>query len=73
MTFGGGIFPVGVSGQPASLHTGRVPSMRFTTPGFFAAMDIPLRRGRDIRETDTASQPLVAVVSESFAPSILAR
>jgi putative ABC transport system permease protein len=71
MTFGGGIFPVGVSGQPASLHTGRVASMRFTTPGFFAAMDIPLRRGRDIRETDTASRPLVAVVSESFARQYL--
>jgi putative ABC transport system permease protein len=71
MTFGGGIFPVGVSGQPASLQTGRVASMRFATPEFFAAMGIPLRRGRDIRETDTASQPLVAVVSESFARQYL--
>ncbi len=71
MTFGGGIFPVGVPGQPAAMHTGRLASMRFTTAGFFVAMGIPMRRGRDVRETDTLSQPLVAVVSESFVSRYL--
>jgi predicted permease len=41
-------------------------SMRFVTPGFFAALGIPLHRGRDVSESDTIDQPFVAVVSESF-------
>jgi hypothetical protein len=36
------------------------------TPGYFAAMGIPQRLGRDVLETDTQRTPLVAVVSESF-------
>ena len=41
-------------------------SLRFVTPGFFDTLGIPLRRGRDVAETDTGQQPQVAVVSESF-------
>jgi hypothetical protein len=41
--------------------------MRYTTPGFFASMGIPMRMGRDFAETDDISRPGVAVVSESFA------
>jgi putative ABC transport system permease protein len=67
MTMGGGIFPVGLPGQPAMMTNGRVASMRFATPSYFATLGIPLRRGRDLQQTDTLSQPLVAVVSESFA------
>ena len=67
MTMGGGIFPVGLPGQPAMMTNGRIASMRFATPGYFATLGIPLRRGRDLQQTDTLSQPLVAVVSESFA------
>jgi hypothetical protein len=40
--------------------------MRFATPDYFAAMGIPLKRGRDISETDDLHQPMVAVVSQSF-------
>ncbi len=67
MTMGGGIFPVGLPGEPAALHTGRVASLRFATPGYFATLGIPLLRGRDVREADTLSQPPVMVVSQSFA------
>jgi putative ABC transport system permease protein len=67
MTMGGGIFPVGLPGQPAMMTNGRIASMRFATPGYFATLGIPLRRGRDLQQADTLSQPLVAVVSESFA------
>lgn len=67
MTMGGGIFPVGLQGEPAALHTGRVASMRYATPGFFATLGVPLRRGRDLGDNDTQKQPFVAVVSESFA------
>jgi len=67
MTMGGGIFPVGLPGQPAMMTNGRIASMRFATPSYFATLGIPVRRGRDLQQTDTLSQPLVAVVSESFA------
>ncbi len=58
MTMGGGIFPVGLPGQPAMMTNGRIASMRFATPGYFATLGIPLRRGRDLQQTDTLSQPL---------------
>ena len=44
----------------------RKPSLRFVTPGFFASLRIPIRRGRDVSDGDTAQQPFVAIVSESF-------
>jgi predicted permease len=40
--------------------------MRYVTPGFFAAMGIPLTTGRDIAERDTNQAPYVAIVSQSF-------
>jgi ABC-type antimicrobial peptide transport system permease subunit len=40
--------------------------MRFTTPGFFATMGIPLQAGRDVSEADAPRTPYVAVVSASF-------
>jgi predicted permease len=42
-------------------------SARFVTPGFFATLGIPLRAGRDVRDSDTRDSPFVAVVSESLA------
>lgn len=37
------------------------------SPGYFAAAQTPLLEGRDIRTTDTATTPKVAVVSQEFA------
>jgi len=37
------------------------------SPGYFAAAQTPLIEGRDIRETDTATTPRVAVVNQEFA------
>ena len=65
MTMGGGIFPVALPGEQAQI-SGRVASMRYATPDYFAAMGIPLRRGRDIHETDDLREPMVAIVSQSF-------
>jgi len=62
----GGIWPVEVAGQPEDFGSRRYSSVRFVTPGFFATLGIPLRKGRDVRESDTAQSQLVAVVSESF-------
>jgi predicted permease len=45
----------------------RVASLRFVTPGFFDALGIPLRRGRDVSDGDTRTSPYVAIVSQSFA------
>ncbi|MGH7498981.1 MAG: ABC transporter permease [Gemmatimonadales bacterium] len=66
MVRGGGIWPVAFPGQPETRSESNVASLRFTTPGFFATMGIPIRSGRDVAETDRADQPFVAVVSESF-------
>ena len=37
------------------------------TPGYFAAMGIPVRRGREFTESDTVGQPGAAIINESFA------
>ena len=67
MTWGGGIWPVLVKGQPEDRTLVNVASMRYITPGFFPTLGIPLKAGRDISETDAADRPFVAVVSESLA------
>ncbi len=40
------------------------------SPGYFQAMQIPLRRGRYLDERDTASAPSAVMISESFARRI---
>jgi predicted permease len=60
-----------------SYHIDRVPEVRdrnlepqamFTivTPGAFAALGIPITRGRDFDGNDTEEQPLVAIVNEAL-------
>jgi predicted permease len=71
MTMGGGIFPVGLPGEAAAMHTGHVASMRYATPGFFQTLGIPMREGRDFAESDTLSHPMVAIVSQSFVDRYL--
>ncbi len=67
MVMTGGIWPVALTGQAELRDASNTASLRFLTPGFFATLDIPLRAGRDLRESDRRDHPLVAVVSESFA------
>lgn len=67
MTVRGGIFPVALEGHPQDPTSPRVASIRYVTPGFFATLGIPIHRGRDVSDADTANSPWVAVVSESFA------
>ena len=66
MTMSGGIWPVGVRGAPVIREDNSTASLRFATPTYFATIGIPLRRGRDIAESDDATRQFVAVVSESF-------
>lgn len=39
----------------------------YVTPGFLATLQLPLRAGRNILETDVASAPPVVLVNETFA------
>jgi predicted permease len=61
-----------IDGAPAPLP-GQEPraSFRVTTPGYFAAAGIPMRRGRDFTERDAAGGPPVAIVNEMFARTVL--
>ena len=47
-----------------------VPGMQWATPGYFAALGIPLRQGRLFTEADRADAPLVAVVNERLAAEL---
>jgi putative ABC transport system permease protein len=41
--------------------------MRIASDGYFAAMGMPVRQGRDFDRHDDQGKPLVAIVSEAFA------
>jgi predicted permease len=66
----GGIWPVVVPGDAEAASDTRrssnVAAIRYVTPGYFDAMAIPIRRGRDIGASDGRDRQFVAVVSESF-------
>ena len=63
--FGTSYLPEGVAPPPA----GSEPRAGYqvVTPGYFAAMGIPLKAGRDVRATDTRESELVVVINEQFA------
>jgi putative ABC transport system permease protein len=56
-----------VEGRPAP-KPGEEPTgdMRAVTPGYFRAMGIPIREGRDFMEADGIGRPAVAIVSETL-------
>ncbi|MGH7674252.1 MAG: FtsX-like permease family protein, partial [Gemmatimonadales bacterium] len=64
--------PVSVDGRPQP--EGRIPEadFRITSPGYFETMAIPVVRGRTFDENDRADAPLVAVVNQEFARTLLA-
>ncbi len=45
-------------------------AFRLTSPNYFATLGIPILGGRDIRPTDAAGAPLVALVSKSLATKL---
>jgi predicted permease len=51
---------------PDGQQVARVP-YHAVSPGYFAAMRIPILNGRDVRDDDVAASPRVAIVSRSFA------
>ena len=62
----GGVWPVHIAGGVEDPSSQRNAHLRYVTPGYFQTMQIPLKRGRDVREGDTPQTPYVAVVSEAF-------
>jgi predicted permease len=53
-----------IDGTDNEMHS---VEMIYTTPGYFAAMRIPVLRGREFRESDSPASGRVAVASQSFA------
>jgi predicted permease len=66
------MLPLQASGWTAGFHVpGRAEilpcELRYVTPGYFMAMGVAIRRGRDFTARDTAGQPPVLVVNEALA------
>jgi predicted permease len=57
-----------IEGEPP-VNPGNEPraERRWVTPGYFAAMGIPIRQGRVFQPTDTADQPKVIVINDTLA------
>ena len=65
---GEGTWSIQVEGAP-KLPISQQPNVptNVVTPGFLATLHVPLLRGRDFSESDTADRPRVIVISESMA------
>jgi putative ABC transport system permease protein len=66
------MLPLQASGWTAGFHIpGRAEifpcELRYVTPGYFTAMGVAIRRGRDFTALDAADQPRVTVVNEALA------
>ena len=58
---------VTLAGEADQLRSGdHSASLRYVSTGYFGTLNIPVKRGRDVAETDGQTSPFVAVVSESF-------
>ena len=45
-------------------------NFRLTTPGYFSAVGIPLRRGRDFTAADTYDSPFAVIISDTLAREV---
>jgi predicted permease len=71
MVMTGGIWSVLKEGETPTDRTERASS-RYVSPGYFATMSIPLRKGRDFEESDDKNHTGAAVVSQSFVKKYFA-
>lgn len=57
-----------IQGRPAAANLSEMPQagFRLTTPGFFSALGVPLRVGRDFEENDRYDVPFVAIVNQAL-------
>jgi len=56
-----------IEGRPASPGVQLNAQIRPVSPGYFAAMQIPLKEGRDFNEHDSETAPGVTIINEVFA------
>jgi predicted permease len=66
LVLGGSVMMVTVPGIADDPAQAPRASVRFVSPGYFATMRIPLRRGRLVDERDTAATPPAVVISEGL-------
>jgi putative ABC transport system permease protein len=59
-----------VEGTPAEQGDGPAADYLVASPGYFNAIGIPLRHGRDFAEQDRVGAPPVAIVSEQLAAQL---
>jgi predicted permease len=67
LVLGAGIMQITIPGVVEDPAQTPRASIRFVTPDYFAAMGIPLRRGRFVDGRDNATAPPAAVISEGLA------
>ena len=65
-------FGLVVDGRAADPARSDRAYLRWATPGYFAALGIPLRGGRTFTAADAASAPAVAVIDETLAQRFFA-
>jgi putative ABC transport system permease protein len=57
-----------IKGRPTAANLSEMPQagFRLATPGFFSALGVPLRAGRDFEENDRYDVPFVAIVNQAL-------
>ncbi len=61
-----------IIGKPVDpLNQQRLTEVRFVTPGYFAAMQLPIVRGRDFTAQDTNKTQPVAIVNKTWVKEFL--
>ena len=55
-----------IEGRPAPPGHGFVAQVRAISPGYFRAMGVPLRAGRDLTERDNEKAPGIALINEAM-------
>ncbi len=59
-------------GKPEDpLDKQRLTEVRFVSPGYFAAMQLPILKGRDFTAQDSAKSQQVAIVNEAWVKEFL--
>jgi putative ABC transport system permease protein len=76
LPLGGSNYSVGRAfvreGRPLAPEASENASYSVITPGYFKTLRVPVVRGRDFDERDTAEAPMVAVVNEALARTTFA-
>jgi predicted permease len=57
----------------AEISQWHMTDLVYVTPGYFAALEIPLQAGRTFQDSDTPSSQFVAIVNASFARAYVGR